>query len=327
MTRAAAPGTMAGMKLRATTPAPWEVDVESTVRDHLYGERAEARAAPIRRGMPTVLCGRYRLLERLGSGGAADVYRAHDERLRRDVAVKLIIESLARDSAAVRRFRREAELGARLAHPNIAAVLDAGSRPRDYMVMELVDARDAGTLLEQDHALTSRHAVEVVVQICDALEHAHGRGVIHGDVTPRNILVGVRDGAAKLVDFGLAVDRFGVWRPGEIMGTPGYVAPEIARGGGPSPQSDVYSLAVVAYRLLGGPPALRPRSGLDTAARPSAIASLRPLAEVRPDLRPELTAIVGSAIGRDPRARPGSAAEFRDRLLEARTGPAELRAA
>ena len=242
MTRAAAPGTMAGMKLRATTPAPWEVDVESTVRDHLYGERAEARAAPIRRGMPTVLCGRYRLLERLGSGGAADVYRAHDERLRRDVAVKLIIESLARDSAAVRRFRREAELGARLAHPNIAAVLDAGSRPRDYMVMELVDARDAGTLLEQDHALTSAHAV-------------------------------------------------------------------------------------VAYRLLGGPRPLRPRSGLDTAARPSAIASLRPLAEVRPDLRPELTAIVGSAIGRDPRARPGSAAEFRDRLLEVRTGPAELRAA
>jgi serine/threonine-protein kinase len=222
------------------------------VRGRLYGER-EIKATPIRRGTPTVLGTRYRLLERLGSGGTADVYRACDERLKRDVAVKVIAGWLAEDPATVRRFRREAELCGRLAHPNVAAVLDAGNRPREYIVMELVDGQDAATLLKRDRPFTTVQAVGVVVQICEALEHVHGRGVVHGDVAPRNILIGERDGAAMLVDFGLAVDRFGTPRQGHIMGTPGYVAPEIARGAGPSPQSDLYSLGVVGYRLLGGP--------------------------------------------------------------------------
>ena len=160
------------------------------------------------------------------------MYRACDERLQRYVAVKLIVEPLAHDSAAVRRFRREAELSARLAHRHVAAVLDAGSRPREYIVMELVDGPDLASV-------PTASAAEAILQICDALEHAHGRGVIHGDVTPQNILIGPRDGAAKLIDFGQAVEGFDV-------------------------HSDVEALAGIASRLLS-----------IEAGRPASISELR----------------------------------------------------
>jgi serine/threonine protein kinase len=233
---------------------------------------------------------KLRLRERLGSGGSADVYRARDERVGRDVAVKLIAEWLAGDEAALRRFQREAELAARLAHPNIPAILDVGTHPRPYIVMELVDGLNVATLLNQRQRL----AVDVVVELCDALEHVHDHGVVHCDVAPRNVLIGERDGTAHLIDFGLAVDRYGASR-GEIMGTPGYVAPEIVAGGAPSPESDVYSLGVVACRLL-------------------------------EDMPPSVTAIVESTLSPLPAARP-SIAELRDRLLDARAGEIALRAA
>jgi serine/threonine protein kinase len=145
------------MKLRATIPAP-STPTSSRVRDRLYGER-RIEATPIGPGTPTVLGARYRLLERHGSGGTADVYRARDERLKRDVAVKVIAAWLAEDPATVRRFLREAELCARLEHPSVAAVLDAGNRPREYIVMELVDGQDAAPLLKRDHPFTPVQAV------------------------------------------------------------------------------------------------------------------------------------------------------------------------
>jgi serine/threonine protein kinase len=327
MTGAGAAVTMPRMKPRATSPPAWTVDVESTVRDHLYGERREVKATPIRRRSPTTLGGRYRLGERLGSGGTADVYRARDQRLQRDVAVKLIAPWLAGDAATVRRFQREAGFAARLAHRNVAAVLDAGSRPRQYIVMELVEGTDAATLLKREHPFATDEAVDLVAQICDALHHVHARGVVHGDVAPRNILVAEHDGTATLVDFGLAADRFATQRETEVMGTPGFVAPEIARGARRSAQSDLYSLGVVAYRLLGGPPSFRRPAPRETTALPSAIASMSPLAELRPDLPPELTAAVSSAVAINPGARPESAAELRDRLLATRAGVAKLRAA
>jgi serine/threonine protein kinase len=284
------------------------------------------QAVSTRRAMPTALGGRYRLRERLGSGGSADVYRAHDERLDRDVAVKIIAEWLATDEATVRRFQREAELAARLAHPNIPAILDVGSHPRPYIVMELVEGLDAATLLNQNQPLAASRAVDLIVQVCDALEHTHDRGVIHCDVAPRNLLIGEQDGAAKLIDFGLALDRFAAEHPGDIMGTPGYVAPEIVGGRAPSPHSDVYSLGVVAYRLLGGPPPFRRTRPEQTVARPSAVADLPPLGEVQSDVPPAVTAIVGSAMAQLPAARP-SIAELRDRLLDTRAGAITLRAA
>ena len=196
---------MASMQLvnrRRREPAPWQVDLESSVREQLYGGRAEISATPLSGDAPTRVGARYRLLDALGAGGTAEVYRARDERLQRYVAVKVIAEGLAHDPASVRRLRREAELGARLAHRNVAAILDAGSRPREYLVMELVDGPTLATL--------PTVSVDVVLQVCDALEHAHSRGVVHGDVGPRNIVVGRRDGTAKLIDFGHAIEGFGI---------------------------------------------------------------------------------------------------------------------
>jgi serine/threonine protein kinase len=260
---------------------------------------------------PKPVGGRYRLLERVGAGGMATVYRARDERLKRDVAVKLISERLARVPPFVRRFRREAVLGARLAHPNIVAVLDAGFEPQAFIVMELVDGLDAGTLLQRSGRLTPPHAVHLLAQVCEALEYAHERDVVHHDVSPRNILVRQADGAAKLADFGLASDVF-EGPPPPFDGTPGYVAPEVLRGARPSPQSDLYALGVVAYRLLAGS-----ARGDANATAPMATAGPRmpPLADARPGLPRALLEAVQQALAHAPDARQASVAEFRAQLV------------
>jgi eukaryotic-like serine/threonine-protein kinase len=228
----------------------------------------------------------------------ATVYRALDERLKREVAVKVIAERFAHDPRFVSRFRREAQLRARLSHPSIVGILDAGVEPRDFLVMELVDGVDAGTLLETNGPFTAEDSVRVLAQVCDALEHAHDRSVVHHDVTPGNILISLPDGRAWLADFGLASDPTD-GSPGsveDVTGTPGFIAPEILLGAAPSPRSDLYSLGVVAYRLLIGAP-------------PSA-----PLAEALPGLPRALTDAVDQAMAPDPDARQGSVAEFRGQL-------------
>jgi serine/threonine-protein kinase len=256
-----------------------------------------------------LLSGRYRLLERVGMGGMATVHRAHDERLKRQVAVKLIAECLSRDPLYVRHFRLEAKLGAELAHPNIVAVLDAGAEPRDFLVMELVEGVDARSLLRASARATADQALDVVEQVCDALAHAHDRGVVHCDVSPGNILIREVDGTAKLADFGAA--SHATEPPPNaakgIIGTPGYIAPEVLRGARPSPRSDLFSLGRVAYRLLGGP-----RSPGATGPRATA---------------PQATAIpaaVRRALAHDPSARQRSIAEFRDELLGADAASLEL---
>jgi serine/threonine protein kinase len=212
--RSDAPGRqLADIAVAMLAAASTELEVERSVRARLYGARTAVTATPTPRGagpLGRLVGGRYRLLERVGAGGTATVYRAQDERLRRDVAVKVIRERGARDPLLVRHLRREAELCARLAHPNIVATLDAGVGPPDFIVMELVRGSDAGALLQRGGRLTPGRTVHVVAQVCDALAHAHDRDVVHHDVSPRNILIGHRDGTAKLADFGLACDALDV---------------------------------------------------------------------------------------------------------------------
>jgi serine/threonine-protein kinase len=309
-----------------------ELEVERSVRERLYGERLEVRATPRPRPplepfaswRPGRLFGaRYRLLERVGAGGMATVYRARDERLKRDVAIKVITERLARDPLFVRRFRREAELCARLMHPNIVAVLDAGVEPQDFIVMELVHGIDAGALLHRHGPLTPGEAIHVVAQVCAALAYAHARDVVHQDVSPGNILIGRPELATKLADFGLAYDTLDV--PATpvptIMGTPGYVAPEVLRGAGPSPRSDLYSLGAVAYRLLAGPSCVPPRDAHATAPLASAATGMPPLAEARPNLPRRLTEAVQQALANEPDARQDSVAEFRAQLVVGQSAP------
>jgi serine/threonine protein kinase len=264
-----------------------------------------SKACPERPGR--LIGGRYHLIERLGTGGMATVYRARDQRLKREVAVKLIAEHLAHEPAFVRRFRREARLCASLAHPNIVAILDAGFEPRDFIVVELVDGVDAGSLLQARGRVTQDHAVHLLAQVCEALEHAHGRDVIHRDVAPRNILIARPGRTAKLADFGLASSALDVpaAQVADTMGTPGYVAPEVLGGARPSPRSDLYSLGVVAQRFLAGP-----------SSPDDPHATSRGVAEA-----------VQQAVANDPEARQDSVAEFRVQLIDGHDTPLRLQPA
>jgi eukaryotic-like serine/threonine-protein kinase len=272
-------------------------------------------AAARAHGADCLVGGRYRLCGRVGVGGMGAVYRARDERSERDVAVKLMDARLARDAVHVRRFHAEAELCARLAHPHIVAVLDAGT---DFLVMELIRGTSARVLLRRRGRLEPFEAVLLLGQVCAALQHAHDQGVVHRDVSPGNILVGQGGRTAKLADFGLAGAVGEVARAcgADTMGTPGYVAPEVAAGAAPSPASDLYSLAVVAHRFLAGCRRVRPVDPDATAPLPTAVTAPPPsLAENRPDLPVGMVHAVNRALDPDPAARQASADEFRAQLV------------
>lgn len=297
-------------------------DAELSVQRRLYGERRHPAPLGKRPGPALVRSGaliedRYRLLEGVGAGGMARVYRAHDELLERDVAVKLIAERFAADPPYVERFRREARLCARLSHSNILAVLDAGDEPREYIVMEFVEGLDARKLLKRRGRLTPGQTVHIVAQICDALTYAHNQGVVHCDVSPSNILLRRSDGAAKLADFGLAfrAGEVGSTQAGGMSGTPGYVAPEVLWGAEPTPRSDLYCLGAVAYGFLVGPTRLRHDDVGATAPMATAALPMPPLAEFRADLPRCLVAAVAQAVALEPDSRQDSVAEFRAQLI------------
>ena len=225
---------------------------------------------------PLVL-GRYRLRRRLGTGGFATVWLAHDERLDRQVAVKI----LPRERVVGGRFEREARAAARLAHPGIvtlyeAAVDDEGA----YLVSELVRGATLDELLAAGR-LSDRDVVRIGIALCDALAHAHAHGVIHRDVKPSNVLVPERPDhpaqLARLTDFGVARVLGGdtLTRTGDVIGTEAYMAPEQAQGLPAGAAADLFSLALVLYEALSGTNPLRgaPRArapGASAAAAPSA---------------------------------------------------------
>jgi eukaryotic-like serine/threonine-protein kinase len=319
--RSDAPRRQLANDAKVLSGAVTELEVERSVRARLYGERRAVTATrTLCAGGPLgcLVGGRYRLLELVGEGGMATVYRARDEQLKRDVAVKAIRTSRARDPLFVRRLRREAELCARLAHPNIVAILDAGVGPPEFTVMEFVHGLDAGGLLRRRGRLTPGQTVHVVAQVCEALTHAHDRDVVHQDVSLRNILIGHRDDTAKLADFGLASDALDVpdRRLAVVTGTPGCVAPEVLCGARPSPRSDLYSLGVVAHRLLTGPSRVRTSDPDPTAPMATAAPRIPPLGEARPDLSRGLIAAVQQALAHDPDVRQDSVAEFRAQLVD-----------
>src|SRR4051794_21556466 len=186
----------------------------------------------------------------------ATVQLAFDTRLERYVAVKLLAEHLAEDSSFVSRFRREALAAARLVHPNIVQVFDFGSDEatgRQFIIMEWIDGPSCAELLRDRGRLDVREAVDILCQSCAGLAYAHRNGVIHRDVKPGNLLVNP-DRLVKLADFGIAkaTEQSSITRVGSVVGTAAYLSPEQSRGGGASPQSDLYALGVVAYQLLCG---------------------------------------------------------------------------
>ncbi|MDP9188425.1 MAG: protein kinase, partial [Actinomycetota bacterium] len=201
----------------------------------------------------TVLSGRYRLGGKLGSGGMSTVYLAQDEVLDRPVAVKVLHREISEEADQLERFRREARAAARLSHPNLVSVIDAGEdEGRPYIVFEYVE----GVTLKQriqEGEMPVDEAIAYAIEIGRGLIAAHGRKLIHRDVKPQNVLIDT-DGRAKVTDFGIArsLEGEGMTATGRGLGTTDYVSPEQAMGEDADERSDVYSLGVVLYEMLSG---------------------------------------------------------------------------
>ncbi|MDQ7793669.1 MAG: Stk1 family PASTA domain-containing Ser/Thr kinase [bacterium] len=261
---------------------------------------------------------RYQLLERIGDGGMATVYRGEDILLERRIAVKVLKPPLVADEEFLRRFRREARAAASLSHPNIVNVYDVGQEgDLHYIVMEHVEGRTLKDLIREHGRVAPGDAVFLAAQIARALEHAHASGLVHRDIKPHNILI-ANDGRVKVTDFGIARVTTGstlTYGDNGIVGSVTYFSPEQARGDPTEAASDLYSLGVVLYEMLAGRPPFTGEGPFGIALKH--IQEIpRPLAEACPGLPPELVAIVERVLEKDPAARYGTATEMR-RALEA----------
>jgi len=219
--------------------------------------------------------GPYRIVSRLGVGGMGEIYRAHDDRLDRDVAIKILPADVASDPERLERFDREARARAALNHPNIVAVHDIG-RTGDvtYVVMELIDGATLREELES-RPPTARKAVEWTVGVAEGLAAAHAKGIVHRDIKPENLVIAA-DGRIKILDFGIA--RYTVpdedvqdaatvvagTEPGKVLGTAGYMSPEQVRGEAIDSRSDIFSLGAVLYEMLAGQRAFGGDSAVET---------------------------------------------------------------
>jgi eukaryotic-like serine/threonine-protein kinase len=204
---------------------------------------------------PTTLAGeRYEIQERLGHGGMATVYRAHDLKLDREVAIKLLADNLAGDDEIRTRFSREARMAARLDHPNVVQVFDVGEdEDRPFIVMEHVRGGTIGDRLDGSGSLDRDEALRLLDQLCDGLGHAHAKQLIHRDIKPQNLLLREADGCLKITDFGIAraaEETSRLTRPGKVLGTDRYMAPEQLADGEITPATDVFACGVVADELL-----------------------------------------------------------------------------
>ncbi len=202
----------------------------------------------------TTLNGRYRLEARIGAGGMSTVYRAFDETLQRQVAIKLMNREVASDSARLERFRREARAVAQLSHPHIVGVIDAGEdEARPYIVFEYIEGETLKDRIRRCGRLPIAESVAYAIEIARALGAAHARHIVHRDVKPQNVLID-EEGSAKVTDFGIArtLDEDGLTADGRVLGTTDYVSPEQALGHHVTGQSDLYSLGIVLYEMLTG---------------------------------------------------------------------------
>ena len=262
----------------------------------------------------------YELLEEIGAGGFGRVYRARDLGLEREVAIKVLHPSLTADFGVIERFRREAQLAARLRHPNIVSIYDIRERAGlQWYTMELVPGSNLAQLVHERGPLRIEQSSRLLDEALSALEHAHAHGLVHRDLKPENTLI-EPDGRLRITDFGLALALRGDARFGGATsrsGTPQFAAPEQLLGEKVDQRADLYSLGAVAYfGLLGRPPF--------EGATPEAILArqttdqLPPLHESRADVPRDLETVLRRAVTSDPAGRYQSAREFREALRKAR---------
>jgi serine/threonine protein kinase len=276
-----------------------------------------------------LIADRYELEELAGTGGMSSVYKARDQLLERHVALKILHPQYGEDEEYVERFRREARAVAKLSHPHIVTVIDRGEDDgRQYIVFEYVDGENLKQFVERTGPLPTRQAIELAVEIADALAFAHENGIVHRDVKPQNVLL-TPDGDAKVTDFGIARSldvEHGVTQTGTVLGTSNYLSPEQAGGQPTTPSTDIYSLGVVVYELL---TAEVPFSGENFVA-----IAMKHLNEPAPDVlakRPDVPLRLAAAVDRALAKHPGDrfptmgafATELRQCLTDLETPDAE----
>ncbi len=259
---------------------------------------------------------RYEVEELVGAGGMSSVYRAHDRLLDRKVALKVMHQHYGADPEHVERFRREARSVAALSHPNVVTVIDRGEHAgRQFIVFEYVDGENLKQLIQRRGPAPVATALELAIQIAQALSFAHQHGLVHRDVKPQNVLLN-GDGRAKVTDFGIARSmdvQQSVTHTGTVLGTSDYIAPEQAQGRAVDEHTDVYSLGVVLYELLTGRVPFTGENFVAVAMRHINDAP-PPLDDARPDVPPRVQAAVRRAMAKEPAERFPSMAAFCDEL-------------
>ena len=266
----------------------------------------------------TTLDDRYEILEVIGTGGMAVVYKAVDQRLNRFVAVKILRDELARDEEFRARFQIEAQAVAMLSHPNIVSVYDVShTEDVEYIVMELIEGVTLMQYMQKRGALGWKEALHFSVQITKALEHAHDKGIVHRDIKPQNIMI-LRDGTIKVADFGIAaLESTQEQRSDQTVGSVHYIAPEQARGETPDTRSDIYSLGVVMYEMLTGKMPYDGETAEQIALKHIAGIAVPPQ-EINPDIPDELARITLKAMNADIKKRYQTATKLLEDLEEFR---------
>lgn len=269
--------------------------------------------------------GRYQVLDKLGSGGMAVVYKAQDTVLNRIVTVKVLRDQFASDEDFTRRFRREAQAVASLSHPNIVSVYDVGKdQDQEYIVMEFVNGQNLKEYIKEHAPLAADQAVEIAKQICDALDHAHKHQIIHRDIKPHNILL-TSDGRAKVTDFGIAraVSAATVTHTGTIVGSVHYFSPEQARGEVTNEQSDLYSLGIILYEMVTGVLPYDGESPISIALK-HMTDDPTPPSGVNPGVPANLQQVILRAISKQPGDRYLDAKQFKQDLQRVAQGMSAL---
>ncbi|CAN5599947.1 Stk1 family PASTA domain-containing Ser/Thr kinase [soil metagenome] len=267
----------------------------------------------------TVVDERYEIKDKLGTGGMADVWLAHDKELDRDVAIKILHDRFAQDKEFVERFRREAQSAAGLQHPNVVSIFDRGAfRDTYFIAMEFVDGPQLKQIVKG--GMGSEDAIDYTRQILNAARFAHRKGIIHRDLKPQNVLID-EDGRARVADFGIArAGASDITGTGSVMGTAQYLSPEQAQGKETTERSDIYSIGVILYEALTGRVPFEGDSAVAVALKQVSEQPRRPSA-VNPNVPPALDAVVMRALAKDPDARFVDADAFLKALDAAENAP------